>query len=402
MSTTRHSSICSLCGQMVTDNDLFIEGLGGGVCFDCAQMISQIVGDIKATEHSHPQQFDHIPTPHEIKDFLDQYVIGQDSAKRKIAVAVYNHYKRISYQSKDGVEIEKSNIVLLGPSGTGKTLIAQTIARMLDVPFAIADATSLTQSGYVGEDVESILTKLLRAADGDVERAERGIVFIDEIDKIALKSGSTSITRDVSGEGVQQGLLKMLEGSVVSVPPNGGRIHPEQKLIPVNTKNILFICGGAFVGIEEEIAHRFNKQTVGFNAAGDKKEVNSKHILDYVTPADLRSFGLIPELIGRLPIIAHTDKLDKDAMLDILTKPKNSLVKQYKKLFEIDGIKLTFENGVMEVIADKALENEIGARGLRGIMERVMENAMFDAPSKQRKTYRVTKKYASDVLGDVA
>ena len=322
-----------------------------------------------------------MPKPHDIKKFLDDYIIGQDHVKERISVAVYNHYKRISLNYIDDVEIDKSNIILLGPTGSGKTLIARTIAKMLDVPFTIVDATTMTESGYVGDDVESTLVRLYQAADYDIEKTERGIVFIDEIDKIARKSDNPSITRDVSGEGVQQGLLKLLEGSVVSIPPKGGRKHPEQPLININTKNILFICAGAFVGIDKIIEQRTNKRTIGFESNNKKNKIDKESIMNKITANDLKKFGLIPEIIGRLPVITHTDELDKTALLKIMTEPKNALVKQYKKLFEIDGVELTFTDGALDYIATETLKNGLGARGLRSIMEDIMNKAMFDAPS---------------------
>ena len=341
-----------------------------------------------------------LPKPKEIKDFLDQYVIGQDSAKRYLSVSVYNHYKRILQKTmKDDVEIEKSNIIMVGPTGTGKTLLAKTIAKLLRVPFTIVDATVLTEAGYVGEDIESILSRLLQVADYDVAAAERGIVFIDEIDKIARKSDNPSITRDVSGEGVQQGLLKLLEGSVVNVPPQGGRKHPEQRMIEVNTKNILFVCGGAFDGIERKIAQRLNTRVVGYAAGRKSAEIDRNNLMKYVTPMDLKSFGLIPEIIGRLPILTYLDPLDKPALLRILVEPKNSIVKQYVKLFDMDGIELTFDSDVFEYIVDKAIEYKIGARGLRSIVEAIMIDAMFHLPSEdEKKKLNVTKKYAQEHL----
>ncbi len=338
-----------------------------------------------------------LPKPEDIKTFLDQYVIGQDDAKRYLAVSVYNHYKRLLQKvTADDVEIEKSNIIMVGATGTGKTLLARTIAKLLHVPFAIVDATVLTEAGYVGEDIESILTRLLQAADYDVEAAQRGIVFIDEIDKIARKSDNPSITRDVSGEGVQQGLLKLLEGSIVNVPPQGGRKHPEQKMIAVDTKNILFVCGGAFDGIEKKIAQRLNTRVVGYSASLETATVDRNNLLKYITPTDLKSFGLIPEIIGRLPILTYLNPLDRDTLRNILTEPKNSIIKQYVKLFEMDGIKLTFDEEVYEFIVDKALEFKLGARGLRSIVEAVMMDAMYSMPSQKVKELHVTLEYAKE------
>ena len=339
--------------------------------------------------------------PREIKAFLDEYVIGQDEAKKTLAVAVYNHYKRISRHQEDDL-IEKSNILMVGPTGTGKTLLARTIARMLNVPFAIVDATVLTEAGYVGEDVESILTRLLQDADYDVARAERGIVFIDEIDKIARKSDNPSITRDVSGEGVQQALLKILEGNVVNVPPQGGRKHPEQRMIAVNTENILFICGGAFEGIERHISQRLNMQVIGFGAQKEREKVDKNNLIQYVAPQDLRSYGLIPEIIGRLPVVTHLDPLDRDSLLSILTEPRNALIKQYKALFAMDGIKLTVRKEVLEYIVDTAISFKLGARGLRSLCEAIMNEAMFDAPTSGRKTLILTLAYAKERIGKYA
>jgi ATP-dependent Clp protease ATP-binding subunit ClpX len=339
-----------------------------------------------------------IPKPKEICEYLDQYVIGQESAKRYLSVAVYNHYKRLAQPAGDDVDIEKSNIVLVGPTGTGKTLLAKTIARLLEVPFTIVDATVLTQAGYVGEDIESLLTRLLQVADYDVAKAEKGIVFIDEIDKIARKGDNPSITRDVSGEGVQQGLLKLLEGSVVNVPPQGGRKHPEQRMIPVDTKNILFICGGAFDGIERKIAQRLNTHVVGFSTDAGRKRVNRDNYLSYVAPQDLKSFGLIPEIIGRLPILTHLDPLDRNALRRVLTEPKNAITKQYEKLFAMDGVKLKFEPEALDMIVDKAIEYKLGARGLRAIVETVMIDSMFELPSSSKKTFTVKPEYVLEKL----
>ncbi len=375
------------------------------VCTDCVEIMHQMIADnfpqeAKKSKNDFARQMSgKVPTPHEIKRRLDEYVIGQEQAKKFLSVAVYNHYKRLlqPQESADGVDIEKSNIIIVGPTGTGKTLLARTIARMLDVPFTIVDATVLTQAGYVGEDIESLLTRLLQAADYDVEKAQRGIVFIDEIDKIARKGDNPSITRDVSGEGVQQGLLKLLEGSIVNVPPQGGRKHPEQKMIPVDTKDILFICGGAFEGIEQKIAHRMNSHVVGYATDGDRTRLKDKQdYLRYVAPQDLRSYGLIPEIIGRLPILTHLEPLDRDAMLKVLTEPKNAITRQYEKLFAMDGVKLVFAPETLEFVVDKAIEYKLGARGLRSIVEAIMVDAMFDIPSAQVTEFTVTPEYARE------
>ena len=393
---------CSFCGKPEDKASFLLVGADGSyICPECAELVNKYIQNNK--ESAFTKSIDGIPKPREIKKFLDDYVIGQNEAKEKISVAVYNHYKRICSQNiEDDVEIEKSNVLMVGPTGTGKTLIARTIAKMLDVPFAIVDATVLTQAGYVGEDVESILTRLLQAADYDVEKAERGIIFIDEIDKIARKGDNPSITRDVSGEGVQQGLLKLLEGSIVLIPPQGGRKHPDQPMVPINTKNILFICGGAFEGIEKKIEARYNVHSIGFNTKNDVKKVfNSENPLKHVSPRDLKSFGLIPELIGRLPVITYMDNLDRDALRKILTEPKNALVKQYQKLLLLDGIELKFDNKVYEYIIDKTVENKLGARGLRGIMEDLMTNAMFNLPSQDKKKFKVTLSYAKKILDNI-
>ena len=389
---------CSFCGREEGDNLFLIAGLEGYICNECAEQAYQIVGEM--TEHRRAEQADtlrkeELPKPKEIKEFLDQYVIGQDEAKRYLSVSVYNHYKRLMQADKgDNVEIEKSNIIMVGATGTGKTLLARSIAKMLKVPFTIVDATVLTEAGYVGEDIESILTRLLQVSDYDVKAAERGIVFIDEIDKIARKGDNPSITRDVSGEGVQQGLLKLLEGSTVLVPPQGGRKHPDQKMIPVNTQNILFICGGAFDGIERKIAQRLNTHVVGYGNVENAFRIDKDDMLQYIAPQDLKAFGLIPEIIGRLPVLTYLEPLSREALRNILTEPKNAIVKQYIKLFEMDGVKLTFDPEVYEFIVDKAIEYKLGARGLRAIVETIMMDAMFDIPSTRKKTFNVTVDYA--------
>ena len=390
---------CSFCGRSEDEVGFLITGLNGNICDSCAEQAHEIVNEAL---HSHGNVADgldlglaDLPKPKDIKAFLDQYVIGQDDAKRYLSVAVYNHYKRLlQTQTKDDVEIEKSNIIMVGSTGTGKTLLARTIAKLLHVPFTIVDATVLTQAGYVGEDIESILSRLLQVADYDVAKAERGIVFIDEIDKIARKGDNPSITRDVSGEGVQQGLLKLLEGSVVNVPPQGGRKHPEQKFIQVNTKNILFICGGAFDGIERKIAQRMNANVVGYGAAKETTKIDRSNMMQYIVPQDLKSFGLIPEIIGRLPILTYLNPLDRTALRNILTEPKNSIVKQYIKLFEMDGVKLEFQPEVLDYIVDKAVEYKLGARGLRSIVETIIMDAMYDVPSENIDHFVVTLDYA--------
>ena len=386
---------CSFCGRTEDQVALLMTGMTGYICNDCVEQAHTILREEALLQKS-DFEMKELPKPKEIKAFLDNYVIGQDEAKRVLAVSVYNHYKRLmQHDAGDDVEIEKSNIIMVGSTGTGKTLLARTIAKLLKVPFTIVDATVLTEAGYVGEDIESLLTRLLQAADYDVEAAERGIVFIDEIDKIARKGDNPSITRDVSGEGVQQGLLKLLEGSIVNVPPQGGRKHPEQKMIPVNTRNILFICGGAFDGIEQKIAQRMNTNVVGFNSIRNNQSVDKSNLMKYVLPQDLRSFGLIPEIVGRLPILTFLNPLDRTALRNILTEPKNSIVKQYIKLMGMDDIELKFDEDVFEYIVDKALEYKLGARGLRSIVESIMMDKMFEMPSKKEKSCHITKEYAS-------
>lgn len=392
---------CDFCGRPADMSQGLIPSAVSStyICTECVEQLSLMLAEFNRGGERPGAEvdnvtIDNVPKPKEIVDFLDQYVIGQDTAKKYLAVAVYNHYKRLAQHADDDVDIEKSNIIMVGPTGTGKTLLAKSIARILDVPFAIVDATVLTEAGYVGEDIESLLVRLLQAADYDVVKAQRGIVFIDEIDKIARKGDNPSITRDVSGEGVQQGLLKLLEGSIVNVPPQGGRKHPEQKMIPVDTKNILFICGGAFDGIERKIAQRLNTHIVGYTGVSNRERIDTANYMQYVAPQDLRSFGLIPEIIGRLPLVVHLDPLDKKALLRILTEPRNAIVRQYQKIFALDGVDLVFEPETLELIVDKAIQYKLGARGLRSIVETIMIDAMYETPSTDTKKLVVTPDYA--------
>ena len=396
----RETMRCDFCGRSQHEVELLIPGMNGFICNECAEKANEIARDYlnKVSESSLSTiDINDIPKPKDIKNYLDQYVIGQEDAKKYLSVAVYNHYKRLS-QNKDDVDIEKSNIIIVGPTGTGKTLLAKTIAKLLKVPFAIVDATVLTEAGYVGEDIESLLVRLLQACDYNVKEAERGIVFIDEIDKIARKSDNPSITRDVSGEGVQQGLLKLLEGSVVNVPPQGGRKHPEQKMIPVDTKNILFICGGAFEGIERKIALRLNTHVVGYGASNHVSKADQEKLLHYVAPQDLRSYGLIPEIIGRLPVITNLEPLDRAALRRILVEPKNAIVKQYEKLMQMDDIKFSITDDALDYIVDKAVEYKLGARGLRSIFEAIMMDVMYTYPSSKKKKFELTRDFAAEQL----
>ena len=405
MAGKKDKRYCTFCGRSEDEVPLLLSGLEGYICSDCVKMASDYLAELEHAENEASAKesikIGELQKPKAIKEFLDQYVIGQDRAKKLLAVAVYNHYKRINHnlveKADDGVELEKSNILMVGPTGTGKTLMAKTIAKMLDVPFTIVDATVLTEAGYVGEDVESILTRLLQESDYDVKKAERGIVFIDEIDKIARKSDNPSITRDVSGEGVQQAMLKLLEGNVVNVPPKGGRKHPEQDFVHVNTQNILFICGGAFEGIERRIAQRLNTQVIGFGVQ-DKQRIDKDNLLQYVSAQDLRGYGLIPEIIGRLPVITYLDPLDRDALKRILTEPKNAVLKQYEKIFELDGMKLIIDPEVLDLIVDTSISNKLGARGLRSICEQIMNDAMYEAPSSRKKSFHLTLEYAKSKL----
>lgn len=397
----KQESRCSFCGRAESECGILLTGLHGMICEQCSKQANEIFREqLKGRQHrANVEELKDIPKPQEIKSYLDQYVIGQDTAKRCLAVAVYNHYKRLGQPDDNNeVEIEKSNIIMVGSTGTGKTLLARTIARQLKVPFTIVDATVFTEAGYVGEDVESILSRLLQVADYDVEATQRGIVFIDEIDKIARKSSNPSITRDVSGEGVQQGLLKLLEGSIVNVPPKGGRKHPDQDYVKVDTRNILFICGGAFDGIENKIAQRLNTHTVGYNNVKNQMKIDNNDLMKYVLPQDLKSFGLIPEIIGRLPVLTYLKPLDRNTLRNILVEPKNSLVRQQIKLFEMDGVELTFTDEALDYMVDKAVEYKLGARGLRSIMESVMMDAQFDIPSSDTKKLEINREYAAQQL----
>ena len=404
MTTNKKENHCSFCGRSEHAVRLLLSGINGFICNDCltegARVCKEALHEAEyANAAAQETELPPAPKPKEIKEYLDQYVIGQDEAKRFLAVAVYNHYKRLTQKTEDAsVEIEKSNILMLGPTGTGKTLLARTISRLLDVPFTIVDATVFTEAGYVGEDVESILSRLLQVADYDVRRAERGIVFIDEIDKVARKSDNPSITRDVSGEGVQQSMLKLLEGTIVNVPPEGGRKHPDQKYIQVDTKNILFICGGAFDGIEKKIAQRLNTHVVGYDSVQNQMKIDKENLMKYVTPQDIKSFGLIPEIVGRLPVITYLNPLDKDTLRRILTEPKNSIIKQYTKLFKMDGVELKFDDDALDYIVKKTIEYKLGARGLRSIVETIMNDAMFEIPSKKIKRYTVKLEYAKEQM----
>lgn len=394
---------CAFCGRPANMTEVLIPSALDEtyICAECVDQIHDMLKDYRheeAKKNSENIDLASVPKPKEIHDFLNQYVIGQDDAKKYLSVAVYNHYKRLAQGNDDDVDIEKSNIIIVGPTGTGKTLLAKTIARFLKVPFTIVDATVLTEAGYVGEDIESLLTRLLQVADYNVEQAEKGIVFIDEIDKIARKGDNPSITRDVSGEGVQQGLLKLLEGSVVNVPPQGGRKHPDQKMIQVNTKNILFICGGAFDGIERKIAQRLNTHVVGYSTDTKKQNIQRDNFLQYISPQDLKSFGLIPEIIGRLPILTHLNPLDRADLRRILTEPNNAIIRQYKKLFDMDNVKLSFTEDALDLVVDKAIEYKLGARGLRSIVESIMIDAMYSIPSSKTKKFEVTKEYALEKL----
>ena len=404
MAKSTDTAKCSFCGRPANMTEALVPSVDKANTYICAECVSAISGMLdeyhrenKAASKEATSMTD-IPKPKEIYEFLNQYVIGQDDAKKYLSVAVYNHYKRLSQKQDDDVGIEKSNIILVRPTGSGKTLLAKTIAKLLNVPFTIVDATVLTQAGYVGEDIESLLTRLLQVADYDVAKAEKGIVFIDEIDKIARKGDNPSITRDVSGEGVQQGLLKLLEGSIVNVPPQGGRKHPEQRMIPVNTKDILFICGGAFDGIEQKIAHRLNTHVVGYSTDPARQRIQRDNYLKFVAPQDLKSFGLIPEIIGRLPILTNLEPLNRDALRRVLTEPKNAIVRQYVKLFEMDGVKLSFSDDALDLIVDKAIEYKLGARGLRSIVESIMIDSMFDIPTEKPETFEVTREYALEKL----